>query len=139
MTDPVYEKLCAPFDIVKTVPGPGGVQLAYLSIEQVTTRLNDVLGPFNWSFSVDDHRYNEEADEVWCKGTLTVIVDGQTVSRQQFGSQKINRRRDNGKPVEIGFDLKGAASDCLKKCAQGFGVGLYLSAQKAEPTVRRYA
>ena len=47
--------------------------------------------------------------------------------RQQFGSQKIKRSRANSNPLDIGFDLKGATTDALKKCASLLGVGLYLS------------
>ncbi len=64
---------------------------------------------------------------------LTVALDGRTVTRQQFGSQKIKRSRSSGTPLDIGFDLKGAATDALKKCASLIGVGLYL--WKKEPPV----
>ena len=50
-------------------------------------------------------------------------VDGRTVTRQQFGSQKVKRSRSSGTPLDIGFDLKGAATDALKKCASLVGVG----------------
>jgi hypothetical protein len=49
------------------------------------------------------------------------------VTRQQFGSQKIKRSRSSGAPLDLGFDLKGAATDAMKKCASLLGVGLYLS------------
>ena len=53
------------------------------------------------------------------------------MTRQQFGSQKIKRSRSSGTPLDIGFDLKGASTDALKKCASLIGVGLYL--WKKEP------
>src|SRR5207302_4655236 len=92
-----------------------------------TTRLNETLGFLNWSFRIVEHGIHAEADECWALGELTVTIDGRTVTRQQFGSQKVKRSRSSGTPLDIGFDLKGAATDALKKCASLLGVGLYLS------------
>jgi hypothetical protein len=55
------------------------------------------------------------------------------VRRQQYGSQKIKRKRDSGNILDIGFDYKGAATDALKKCASLIGVGLYLSRKEEQP------
>ncbi len=62
----------------------------------------------------------------WAKLQLLLAPDDRVV-RQQFGSAKIKRSRSNGAPLEIGYDLKAAATDCLKKCATLIGVGLYLT------------
>ena len=126
-----YEKLTAPF--AQTFKKPGS-NLDYITGEQVTSRLNEELGWDGWSFRVLEHGYNEGADEFWCLGELT----SGSVIRQQFGSQKPNRyaRGDNaGKIIDLGFDLKGAATDALKKCASLIGVGLYL--HEKEPTQAR--
>jgi len=121
-----YGRLAAPFDhTFRDVRG--GVELSYISGEQVVSRLNEVLGVAGWSFRVLEHAIHAEADEVWALGELTAHVDGQTIVRQQFGSQKLKRSRATGAPLDIGFDLKGAATDCMKKCASLLGVGLYLS------------
>lgn len=125
MSDEMYERLAAPFDVTFR-DLRGGVELEYVTGEQVTTRLNDELGFLNWSFRVMQHGIHAEADECWVLGELTVTLDGATVVKQQFGSQKIKRSRASGTPMDIGFDLKGAATDCLKKCASLVGVGLYL-------------
>jgi hypothetical protein len=53
----------------------------------------------------------------------------------KFGSQKIKRSRSTGAPLDLGFDLKGAATDAMKKCASLLGVGLYLS-RKPPPRSR---
>lgn len=127
MTEALYEKLAAPFDVTFR-DLRGGVELEYVTGEQVTTRLNDELGFMNWSFRILEHGINAEADECWALGELSVTGnEGRTtVVRQQFGSQKIKRSRASGTPMDIGFDLKGAATDALKKCASLIGVGLYL-------------
>lgn len=139
----VYQKLAATFDHTyqRVV---GGTSLDYLTGEQVISRLNEVLGVAGWSFTIKDHGVNAEADECWALGLLEINCGGTMVSREQFGSNKIKRRsagrfKDNelrdqlDKPLDLGFDLKGAATDALKKCASLVGVGLYLS-KKEEQT-----
>jgi hypothetical protein len=66
---------------------------------------------------------------------MVAEIEGKTVTRQQFGSQKIKRSRSTGVPLDLGFDLKGASTDAMKKCASWLGVGLYLS-RKAPPRPR---
>ncbi len=133
-TEPVegelYARLATPFDVTFR-DLRGGVELEYITGEQATTRLNQTLGFLAWSFRVLEHGIHAEADECWVLGELTVTIEGRTVSRQQFGSQKVKRSRSSGTPLDIGFDLKGAATDALKKCASLVGVGLYL--WKKEP------
>ncbi len=132
-TSDVYDRLTAPFDVTFT-DVRGGVELTYITGEQAVSRLNDVLGFTGWSFRVVEHGINVEADEVWALGELVADFDGRTVTRQQFGSQKIKRSRASGAPLDIGFDLKGATTDALKKCASLIGVGLYLSKKENLPT-----
>jgi len=126
----LYTRLASPFDVTFR-DLRGGVELEYITGEQATTRLNETLGFLNWSFRVVEHGIHAEADECWVLGELTVTLDGRTVNRQQFGSQKVKRSRSSGAPLDIGFDLKGAATDALKKCASLIGVALYL--WKKEP------
>jgi len=126
-----HERLAAPFDVTFT-DVRGGVELTYVTGEQVTTRLNQVLGVGGWSFRILRHDVNAEADEAWALGEIVAELDGKCVTRQQFGSQKIRRSRSTGAPLDLGFDLKGAATDAMKKCASLLGVGLYLS-RKSPP------
>lgn len=121
----MYQHLAAPFDVTFR-DLRGGVELEYVTGEQVTTRLNETLGFLAWDFRILEHGIHAEADECWTLGELTVRIDGRTVTRQQFGSQKVKRSRSSGTPLDIGFDLKGAATDALKKCASLIGVALYL-------------
>ena len=121
-----YERLAAPFETTFK-DNRGGVELEYITGEQAISRLNEVLGVAGWSFKVLEHGYNQEADEVWVLAELKASFEGTLVERQQFGSQKIRRSRGTDQPLDIGFDLKGATTDALKKCAMAIGVGLYLS------------
>jgi len=128
----LYARLAAPFDVTFR-DLRGGVELEYITGEQCATRLNETLGFLAWSFRVLEHGIHAEADECWVLGELTVSVGDRTITRQQFGSQKIKRSRSSGTPLDIGFDLKGATTDALKKCASLIGVALYL--WKKEPPI----
>lgn len=135
----IYTALAAPFEVTHH-DTRGGVELTYITGEQCTTRLNTVLGFWRWSFAVLADGINVEADEAWCRGRLTVrLDDGTEVVREQYGSQKIKRSRTTGAPLDIGFDLKGAATDALKKCASLIGVGLYLSVKEERAAPGRRA
>jgi hypothetical protein len=118
-----YKRLSEPFAIIHQRPDG----LSYITGEQCITRLNDVLGFKSWAFRVVEHGHHPEADEFWVLGELTVYLEARTLVRQQFGSQKIKRSRASGNPLDIGFDLKGATTDCLKKCATLVGVALHLT------------
>lgn len=116
----------------------GGATFEYHTGEQIASKLNETLGFMNWSFRVLEHGIHAEADECWTLGELTVTLDGNTATRQQFGSQKVKRSRSSGTPLDIGFDLKGASTDALKKCASLIGAGLYLWAKTPPaPLVQR--
>jgi hypothetical protein len=130
----VYERLAEPFDTTFT-DVRGGVEITFISGEQVVSRLNEVLGVAGWSFRILHQEIHAEADEVWALGEMVAEIDGKTVTRQQFGSQKIKRSRSTGAPLDLGFDLKGAGTDAMKKCASWLGVGLYLS-RKPPPKPR---
>jgi hypothetical protein len=128
----VDEMLAAPFEVTHH-DVRGGVPIEYLSGEQVIHRLLAVLGSCGWSFRLLQHDIHPEADEVWVLGELRLHLNPEDpVVRQQFGSSKIKRARSTGAPLDIGFDLKSAATDCLKKCATLVGVGLYLTRKEDE-------
>ena len=121
----LYAQLAADFDETHTLPSG----LTYVTGEQVTRRLNEVLGFGAWSFEVKLFGYDEQSDSHWVLGRLEIPGDG--IVREQFGSQKVNRlRAAPHQPVDYGFDLKGATTDAFKKCATGLGVALYLSQQR---------
>lgn len=121
----VYKALAQPFDETHH-DNRGGIDLEYITGEQCIRRLSDVLG-LAWNFEVREHGINPEADEAWVLGRLTLLLATNDIVSEQFGSQKLRRQRSSGNVADIGFDLKGAATDSLKKCAMRFGVGLYLS------------
>ena len=134
----VDRRLAAPFDVTFT-DVRGGIEVTFISGEQVVSRLNEVLGVGGWSFRILRHDLNSEADEAWVLGELVAELGERSVVRQQFGSQKIRRSRSTGVALDLGFDLKGASTDALKKCASLLGVGLYLSRKEPAPYTARGA
>jgi hypothetical protein len=130
----LYASLAARFE--HTHNDPRG--FTYITGEQCVSRLNNVLGPDGWTFEVVEHGMLE--DQVWVQGRLTLLDTGAV--RTQFGSQHIKRFKGGDKAgdiCDIGFDLKGATTDAMKKCAAGFGVGLYLSHKEVVQTAQRAA
>lgn len=141
--DQLAERFPASAHKTKTI---GGRDLTYVDGEMVVSRLNEVLGFDGWSFEVIDVTVLE--DEVWARGRMTVYTEKRTVIREQAGGQIINRTRgtparpyvpadgdrpeqpavpaQKGQIIELNNDIKGAITDCLKKCATLVGVGLYL-------------
>jgi hypothetical protein len=126
-----YAELSREFDVTYS-DVRGGVSLTYITGEQVIRRLNEVLGVDGWQFVILQNSIHAEADEAWVLGELIATIDGHEVRKQQFGSQKLKRSRSTGAPLDIGFDMKGASTDALKKCATMIGVGLYLSRKEPE-------
>ena len=126
----VYARLATPFESTFR-DLRGGVELEYITGEQCVSRLNETLGVAGWNFRILEHGINPEADECWVLGEITATFGSTAVTRQQFGSQKVKRSRASGTPLDIGFDLKGAATDALKKCASLLGVALYLWKKEA--------
>jgi len=85
--------------------------LDYLEGATVIQRLNEAFAA-EWSFEIIEHLIQEK--EVLVSGRLT--ANGFT--KTQFG----NKLRESS----VGDDLKAAATDCIKKCATQFGIGLHL-------------
>jgi hypothetical protein len=115
----------------------GGQTFDYFTGEQARTRLLDVFGPGGCESRVLREQINAEANEVCVLVELTVrVVEHdpndpelyvvRTVIHQEWGSQKLKRSRSTGEPLDLGFDLKGATTDGLKKCCSDLGIGLYL-------------
>jgi hypothetical protein len=122
------EQLTQPFttDLIQQRKGRFGQTLDYIGSHHVIERLNEVLKG-HWSFKILDREIMQ--DEVFVLGELTA----HGISHQQFGSASVTRNKEDRSIVSIGDDLKAAASDCLKKCATQFGVGLHLYGLDAKP------
>ena len=112
----LFARASLPFDNTFKRPGPGGVQLEYITGEQCLSRVQAVYGPYDWS--VNDVKVLNDAAVVY--GTLTVQVNGEWVRRDGVGTKMIEGRNN---PENA---LKAAETNALKRAAAKFGVGLYL-------------
>jgi hypothetical protein len=115
------EQLERPFspEQIKRRQGMNGDVLGYIEGSAVIQRLNESFDG-EWIFEIQEHRVYDE--EVVVLGKLTA----QGISKSQFGKSRITRRETDSSIVSLGDDLKAAATDCVKKCATLFGVGLHL-------------
>jgi hypothetical protein len=117
MPEQLYE-LARPFPKAMIESKPGGKFAAdFVSHGQITARLLDVLGPFDWSIA----RILTNADgiAVGCVGRLEVEVDGRPVVVEEVG--------DCEHPgPNSASNLKAASSDAIKRAAMRLGLGLHL-------------
>ena len=104
---------------IKQRKGLWGKTLDYIEGHSVIHRLNDAFES-DWSFTVTQYEILDY--EVIVLAQLKV----HDITKVQFGSSNITRDSNTGKALCIGDDLKGAATDALKKCASLLGVGLHL-------------
>lgn len=110
----------------------GGVNLTYIPISEVITRLNKVVGPENWTSEiVRCERDSLDPDFIVAHVRLVITFEGEDgfpkmVAKDGVGGQKIKRTK-NGEILDLGDEFKGAVSDALKKAAQQLGIGLYLA------------
>jgi len=127
----------------------GGGVWSYVTGNYVKKVLNMVFG-FNWDFEIVSWQIMHPTSCV-VVGKLTCRTGGETIVKNQFGRCNIKYLRkkvfdDAGEPImeknkwgkmvqktelvrteefylDIGNDLKGAATDAMKKCANMLGVG----------------
>lgn len=106
---------------IKTRPAKGGGSWSYVSGSYVKKVLNLMFG-WDWDFQVLEQIANPEYGEIIVKGRLTVRSGGKEIVKEQFGNKEIIFRKGTKIPLSIGNDLKAAATDALKKCANDLGL-----------------
>jgi hypothetical protein len=101
---------------IKQRPGRGGGNVNYVETYYVVDQLNKIFA-FRWDFEILEENVTEKAVDV--KGRLTAYLkDNTPISKTQYGEA------DRQQGVPLGDTKKGAASDCLKKCASLFGIAI---------------
>lgn len=110
-----------PAEYVHKRRAKGGGFWDYVSVGYVTKVLNLAFG-FDWDFIIHDQQYDLEVGQAWVKGELCIRAGASTVRKMQFGRVDIKFKKDGSGPLDLGNDLKAAASDALKKCASMVGV-----------------
>lgn len=128
-----------PRNEIRVRQGRGGMQLKYTDGAYVIRTLNQAFG-WDWDFVADSEELllnNGKPFEVKVRGTLTVRLGGQAVTKTQYGCQPIEMLRNGESPVSIGDAYKGAATDAMKKCASLLGIALDLYDSDSEVNTGR--
>ncbi len=115
------EALERPFEenLIKTRRGAGNKLISYVEGTDYIRRLNEAF-ECHWSFKVREYQILEH--DVVVLGELTA---GDVV-KTAFGGSSITRDRQSGEAKNLADDLKGAATDALKKASSLLGLGLHL-------------
>jgi Rad52/22 family double-strand break repair protein len=117
----LFERLAAPFtaEEVRSRRGPRG-DLRYITARTARRRLNEVVGPSNWSCRI------EPADR-WVRCAITIVLpDGRSLTREALGGYP-NMPEEEDR-------VKGGDSDAFKRACVLFGIGEYLYGDEpAEP------
>jgi len=114
------ESLSKPFDRADVGTKPGSAGGDFVKHSTVTEKLLYTVGPF--TTTVDQVIYDGEI-LTGVLLTLTVTIDGRTVSVTEAGDN------DNPTAKTNGARLKDCMSDAIKRAAMRFGVGLHLWSQ----------
>lgn len=125
-----------PRDVIYQKPARGGADIDYVPGWWFVEQLNALFG-YLWDFEVVEQFVGEK--QVWVKGKLTVkSSSGLTVSKTAFGGSDIKKYSDRsekaGQVIDIGDDLKAAATDAMKKASTllGMAADIYGKREKLE-------
>ena len=133
MTDrqQVIAELCKPFprNAIKQNQGRD-----YVSGTTVIYRLNAATN-YDWEFEITGHELvggadsqgNKPAQVVYGRMRIPIVSPGW---RADMGTQALENSKDDHEAY------KGAATDCMKRCARQFGVGLHLWGDDIEAGAR---
>jgi hypothetical protein len=133
-----------PADVIKNdvKRSTDGFQPTYVPAPEIIKRLNAAFNS-KWSFEIMQDQFVPPTapTQIVVRGRLTVgiRVTSQDLSMQvdsvivkeQYGSCFIKSK--NGMFIDIGSDMKAAATDALKKCATLFGIALELYDKDEQP------
>jgi hypothetical protein len=102
-------------------PAKGGGKWSYVTGIYVNKVLNMIFG-WDVSFEVKQFEYNLQTKQAVVLGRLTCNIKGRSIVKEQFGRSDIAFKKGTEEPLDLGNDLKAAATDALKKCASQIGV-----------------
>jgi len=129
-------------------PGKGGGKWQYVTGTYIKKVLNLVFG-WDWSFEIIEHKIDINFKQAYVLGKLTVNSANKQIVKMQFGrvdikfkteavfdehgqpvmiddkynhGKKKQKRQSSNVPLDVGNDLKAAATDALKKCAAELGI-----------------
>jgi len=103
---------------IKKRKGAFGI-VSYVGLGEYIKKLNKIFN-YQWDFFVEHGQVVDGFAVVLGK----LIAGG--ITKMQYGTSRVTISKSTGETTQIGDDYKAAASDCLKKCASSFGIGLHL-------------
>lgn len=103
---------------IKKRKGAFGI-VSYVGLGEYIKQLNKIFD-YQWDFFVEHGQVVDGFAVVLGK----LIAGG--ITKMQYGTSRVTVSKSKGEITQIGDDYKAAASDCLKKCASSFGIGLHL-------------
>lgn len=118
-----------PKDHLSERKAKGGGMWTYVTGTYVKKVLNLMFG-WDWSFEIVEHNIDLIIKQCYVLGKLTINSGGKTIVKMQFGRADIKYLANwekgvkvvTDQPLDVGNDLKAAATDALKKCASEIGV-----------------
>lgn len=133
-----------PDKYIKERPAKGGGKWKYVNTNYTQKTLNLLFG-WDWDFEIISEIINDY--QVIVKGKLTCRIGDKVISKTQYGrkdlafktefvfdadgkpvyivdqyNKKKQKKQPTTEPLDLGNDLKAAASDSLKKCASLIGI-----------------
>lgn len=118
---------------VRTRSAKGGGEWKYVSGSYVTQVLNSLFG-FNWSFevitSMTEALATANTGAVVVQGRLKVKIGDQWITKEQYGRKEVAYRKGTKELLDLGNDMKAAATDAKKKCASELGLFADVYAQE---------
>jgi len=112
-----------------TRPAKGGGTWTFVTGSYIKKVLNLMFG-WDWDFEIIEHKFDLQVRQAYVLGKLTVRTGGKEIKKMQFGRVDVKfktewvdgKKQSTNTPLDIGNDLKAAATDCLKKCASELGI-----------------
>lgn len=112
----------------------GGGVWRYVKGVYVTKVLNLMFG-WDWDFEIKNNQFDLNVGQAFVTGRLVCRTGGKTIVKEQFGRAEIKfknewvqgsdgkkTKQSTGIPLDLGNDMKAAATDALKKCASLLGI-----------------
>ena len=115
-----------PPEKIKSRPAKGGGEWKYVAGSYVTQVLNSLFG-FNWSFTINTSlsealEVATQTGSVVVKGSLKVKIGDNWITKEQYGRKEVAFKKGTKEPLDFGNDVKSAATDAKKKCANELGL-----------------
>lgn len=113
-----------PEKFVRTRTGRGNKEFTYVPGAYMRKMLN-LLFAWDWDFTIV--KWEVQQGQAMVQGRITGRVNGKAIVKEQFGSAEVKYYKEPNKdgtlrPLSLGDDLKSAATDALKKCANLLGI-----------------